>query len=105
MFSVRDYAALERRDSDVRPYGMRRDARGRFLAVQLWEWDGDSYDLRVYLTEDPDVGPCRTRVLCSRYYAVPIARLLTLLGEAGFVDVRRRDDVLFQPVLTATRPA
>ena len=31
-------------------------------------------------------------MLRTRYYAVPIARLLTLLAEAGFVDVERRDD-------------
>jgi SAM-dependent methyltransferase len=100
LFSVRDYAAIERRSPDVRPYGLRRRAEGRFLAVQVWEWDGELYDLRVYLTEDPDEGECRTRVLRSRYYAVSITRLTELLREAGFVDVVRRDDVLFQPVIT-----
>lgn len=104
VFSVRDYAAVERRTPDVRPYGLRRTADGRFLAVQVWEWDADQYDLRVYLTEDRDAGECRTRVLRTRYYAVPIARLLTLLDEAGFVGVGRRDDVLFQPVLVGHRP-
>lgn len=73
------------------------------FAVQVWEWEGDQYDLRVYLTEDREAEGCRTRVLQTRYYAVPIARLLTLLGEAGFVDVARRDDVLFQPVLVGHR--
>ena len=58
----------------------------------------------MYLTEDPDDGAaCRTRVLRSRYYAVTVARLLDLMAEAGFVDLRRRDDVLFQPVLTGAR--
>lgn len=109
VFSVRDYAALGRIDPDVRPYGLRRTAEGRFLAVQVWEWDGDCYDLRVYLTEDstegPDGGACRTRVLRSRYYAVAIPRLLELMREAGLVDVQRRDDVLFQPVLSGRSPA
>lgn len=103
VFSVRDYAAIERRTPDVQPYGLQRTAEGRFLATQVWEWDGDQYDLRLYLTEDRDLEGCRTRVLQTRYYAVPIARLLTLLGEAGFTDVVRRDDVLFQPVLVAHR--
>ena len=70
----------------------------------MWEWDGDRYDLRMYLTEDQEGQGCRTRVLRTRYYAVPIDRLVTLLGEAGFVDVARRDDVLFQPVLVGRRP-
>ena len=73
-----------------------------FLAVQVWEWDGDQYDLRLPTTELP-TGVCTTQVLTSRYYAVSIARLLALLGEAGFVDAQRRDDVLFQPVLLPAR--
>jgi SAM-dependent methyltransferase len=104
VISVRDYAAIERRTPDVRPYGLHRTAEGRFLAVQVWEWDGDQYDLRLYLTEDRGGKECRTRVLQSRYYAVSIARLLMLLGAAGFVDVARNDDVLFQPVITGRRP-
>jgi hypothetical protein len=104
VFSVRDYAALDRRTPDVRPYGLHRTAEGRFLAVQVWEWEGDQYDLRMYLTADRGAEGCQTSVLRTRYYAVPIARLLALLAEAGFVDVVRRDDVLFQPVLLGRRP-
>ena len=47
VFSVRDYAVIERRNPDVRPYGMRVEGGCRFLAVQVWEWDGDCYDLRM----------------------------------------------------------
>ena len=105
VFSVRDYAAIERVNPDVRPYGLRHDgAGGRFLAVQVWEWDGDQYELRVYLTSESPEGTCQTRVLRSRYYAVTIERLLALLIEAGFVGVERRDDALFQPVLLGRRP-
>ncbi|WP_395668725.1 class I SAM-dependent DNA methyltransferase [Rhodoferax sp.] len=103
-FSVRDYAAIERINPDVRPYGLRREAGNRFLAVQVWEWDNDQYDLRVYLTSESAEGICETRVLRSRYYAVSIERLLLLLAEAGFVCAERRDDILFQPVLLARRP-
>jgi SAM-dependent methyltransferase len=104
LFSVRDYAVVKRINPDVRPYGMRYDAGNRFLAVQVWEWDGDQYDLRIYLTSESSAGICETRVLRSRYYAVSIDRLLSLLGEAGFAGAERRDDVLFQPVLWARRP-
>jgi hypothetical protein len=37
------------------------------MAVQLWEWDGDQYDLRMYLTSESPEGACETRVLRSRY--------------------------------------
>jgi SAM-dependent methyltransferase len=90
VFSVRDYAAIERRSPDVRPYGLQRDGGRRFLAVQVWEWDGDQYDLRLYLTSEFLDGACETRVLRSRYYAVPIATLLDLMTIAGFVDVQRQ---------------
>src|SRR5258706_269008 len=76
VFSVRDYAAIERIGPDVRPYGLRHEAGGRFLAVQVWEWDQDGdpdhYDLRIYLTSESPEGNCETRVLRSRYYAVTI---------------------------------
>ncbi len=105
VFSVRDYAAIERVSPDVRPYGLRNDEAGnRFLAVQAWEWDGDQYDLRIYLTSESPDGTCRTQVLRSRYYAVSLERLSSLLVEAGFAGVERRDDVLFQPVLFGRRP-
>ena len=104
VFSVRDYAAIERINPDVRPYGLRYEAGSRFLAVQVWEWDNDQYDLRVYLTSESPEGLCETQVLRSRYYAVSVERLLSLLAEAGFVCTERRDNVLFQPVLLARRP-
>jgi len=104
VFSVRDYAAIERVNPDVRPYGLRNEAGSRFLAVQVWEWDHDQYDLRVYLTSEAPDGTCKTHVLRSRYYAVSIDRLLSLLVEAGFVAAERRDGVLFQPVLLGRRP-
>ncbi|MEO8675866.1 MAG: class I SAM-dependent methyltransferase [Casimicrobiaceae bacterium] len=106
VYSVRDYAVIERRNPDVRPYGMRNEGGRRFLAVQVWEWEGegDQYDLRIYLTSESPAGACETRVLRSRYYAVPIAKLLLLMADAGFVDIERRDDVLFQPVLVGRRP-
>lgn len=103
MFSVRDYAAIPRVDPDVRPYGVRKVGRRRFLAVQVWEWENERYDLRMYLTTEEDDGRCHTEVLRSRYYAVTIERLLALMREAGFVETRRMDDVLFQPVLIGRR--
>jgi SAM-dependent methyltransferase len=104
VISVRDYASIERKNPDVRPYGLRRDGDRRFLAVQVWEWHGDQYDLRMYLTTESE-GTCETRVLVTRYYAVTIERLMQLMSAAGFVDVQCRDDVLFQPVLVGRRAA
>ena len=103
MFSVRDYAAIPRVNPDVRPYGVHHLDDGRFLAVQVWDWDGDHYDLRIYLTLEKRDGRCTTEVLRSRYYAVTIDRLLALMQTAGFVATERMDGVLFQPVLIGRR--
>ena len=104
LFSVRDYETIERKSPDVRPYGMRYENGNRFLAVQVWEWDADQYELRMYLTSESLTGKCDTRVLRSRYYAVTIPRLLELLAEAGFEDAMRKDGSFFQPVLIGRRP-
>jgi hypothetical protein len=68
------------------------------------EWEGDEYDLRLYLTEEGPDGGCATRVLRSRYYAVTIGRLLALLAEAGFVDAERVDGAFFQPLVLGRVP-
>jgi SAM-dependent methyltransferase len=104
VFSVRDYAAIARVHPDVRPYGLHYEGGGRFLAVQVWEWDNDAYDLRIYLTSESPKGVCQTQVLQSRYYAVSIDRLLSLMKQAGFVAVERRDQAFFQPVVMGQRP-
>jgi SAM-dependent methyltransferase len=104
VFSVRDYGAIPRVSPDVRPYGIRHDGGRRFLAVQVWEWEGDLYDLRMYLTTEESDGTCHTEVLRSRYYAVGIEHLLSLMQEAAFVETQRIDDVLFQPILIGRRP-
>jgi hypothetical protein len=105
VLSVRDYAAIERKNPDLRPFALHVDAQGnRFLSVQVWEWDGDQYDLRMYLTEESPAGECKTQVFQGRYYAITIARLTELMRLAGFTAIERLDDVLFQPVLAGRAP-
>jgi hypothetical protein len=38
----------------------------------------------------------------SKYYAVPVKRLMELMSEAGLKHVRRFDNRFFQPILTAS---
>jgi hypothetical protein len=44
-----------------------------------------------------------TRVIRTEYYAVGTDRLIELMRDAGFNDVRRLDDRFFQPVLVGTK--
>jgi SAM-dependent methyltransferase len=105
VISVRDYGRIARVPLQVRPYGVQETDGDRFLAVQVWDWDADGvrYTVRMYLTHEDAHGRCDTQVLRSRYYAVSVERLAELLRQAGFTEIQRHDDVLFQPVLTARR--
>lgn len=103
VLSLRDYETMARRNPDVRPHVVHNDGDRRVVPVQVWEWDADHYDLRLYLTEEYATGACFTHMLSTRYYAIPITRLVSLVREAGFVRVERRDGVLFQPVVVGFR--
>jgi SAM-dependent methyltransferase len=102
--SVRDYAVIERVSPDVRPYGSHTEGRRRYSADQVWEWDGDYYDLTLRLTEEAPGEAARTHRFRTRYYAVTIARLLELLAAEGFTGVKRLDGAFFQPLVIGIAP-
>jgi SAM-dependent methyltransferase len=107
VFSVRDYAAIVRDYHSGRPhvltYGVRQRVQDRVLLFQVWDFDGDLYDLHFYFVFD-DGANVTTRVFRSRYYAITIERLMEIAEEAGFVDVERVEDVFFQPLIVCSRP-
>ena len=105
LISVRDYATIERRSPDYRPYGHRIEGDCEYAAEQTWNWDGEQYDLTLRLTERCAGRTPVVHEFHSRYYAVPLVTLERLLGEAGFVSVVRRDEKFFQPLLVGVRPA
>jgi SAM-dependent methyltransferase len=105
VISVRDYDRIERKTPDIRPYGSRVEGGVEYTATQVWEWEGDRYDLRLQLAEHHPDGERRIREFRSRYYAIGIARLQELMTKAGFAAVHRRDDGFFQPLLVGTRGA
>jgi ubiquinone/menaquinone biosynthesis C-methylase UbiE len=100
VISVRDYAAVTRESSRVVPYGVRAIPEGKVAVFQVWHWEGDQYDLNMYFVRDAG-DRVDTQVFRSRYYAVPIEKLIDLFREAGFIDVRRIDDEYFQPLIVA----
>ena len=105
IFSVRDYAAIERKNPDVRPYGVRQQGDSRYLAWQVWDWepDGTHYQVSLYLVEDRGEPSCKTLVFRAHYYAIGIERILRLMEDAGFSRCHRRDEVFFQPLLIGYR--
>ena len=106
LLTVRDYEREPRGTNIVKPYGARIEDGKRHVAIQVWDFDGDQYDLTIYFVqEDLSSKSVISRALRSRYYAIGVTRLRELLVEAGFSKVKRLDDVFYQPVIVGTKVA
>ena len=103
LVSLRDYASVPRGGQHVQNYGLRERDGVRYVLTQVWDWQGEIYDLAMYVIEDRGEPEGRVRVMRTRYYALPIPRLIELMLEAGLVDVQRLDGSFFQPVVVGTR--
>jgi len=106
ILTVRDYAAEERGKNLVKSYGVRQESGARYLLFQVWDFDGDCYELTFFFVEESlATGVVRTHVMRSRYYALSTAKLCSLMEQAGFQDVHRLEGGFYQPVLVGTRCA
>jgi SAM-dependent methyltransferase len=105
LLTVRDYDKEERGRNIVKPHGVRTENGRRFVSFQIWDFEGEHYDLTLHVIEE-DLASRNTVIhsMHSRYYAVGTGKLLSLMETAGFENVRRLDDVFYQPVLIGTRP-
>lgn len=97
--SVRDYDTVQRGVDTVQQYGERQRGPDTFKLWQEWRWE-DPFRYRVTMVIERE-GPTPTRVLQTDacYYAISTERLLQLMTEAGLVNCRRQDGVIYQPVL------
>ena len=104
VISVRDYASEERGRDLVKPYGVRSTNGYRYLLFQVWDFEGEYYDLTFYIVEENTLTQeVQTLALRSRYYAISTDKLRDLMYKAGFEDVKRIDGVYFQPILIGTK--
>ena len=104
LVTVRDYAREPRGRNLVKPYGVRVEKGHRYLLFQVWDFEGEHYDL-TFLIVDEDLATREvvTHALRSAYYAISTDRLCALMRQAGLRDVRRLDGAFYQPVLIGTR--
>lgn len=106
LVTVRAYDTEARGRGIVKPYGLREVGSKRLLLFQVWDFEGEQYALSLYCIEDDlQSGITTTHVMRSRYYAISPDHLGELMARAGFAEVKRLDDVFYQPVLLGTRPA
>lgn len=103
LISVRDYEKEERAGVQVKPYGLRVEGDKKYLVFQVWEFQELIYDLAMYFVEDRGGEDCVTHVMRTKYYAIEIPKLMELMSQAGFSEVRRLDERFFQPVIIGTR--
>jgi SAM-dependent methyltransferase len=103
LISVRDYG-VPGDGVELHPYGIRDTDDTRYILFQVWEWDGNHYDMGLYVITDSRDSGCQTIAAHTRYYAVKVDRLVSLMQNAGFERVRRLDGAYYQPVLVGTRP-
>jgi SAM-dependent methyltransferase len=105
IITVRDYETEDLSKQQIKPYGIREEGLVRWLIWQVWDPHESLYDLTMYFVEDRGQPQCTTHVMRSTYYAIHIPRLMELMTEAGFTDVRRLDGRFFQPMIIGTRKA
>ena len=102
LITVRDYDREERSDVKVVPYGIRQTEGVTYLVFQVWEFDGDHYDLSIYIIEDAGGEKGIAHIFRTRYYAVSPRRLQELMKEAGFQNVHQVESEFYQPVIVGT---
>ena len=103
--TVRDYSMEDLTRPQIKPYGVRDDNGVRWIIWQVWDPELPTYEVSMYFVKDMGGPSCETRVARSTYYAIEIPRLMELMGQAGYDDVRRIDGRFFQPMLAGTRRA
>ena len=101
--TVRDYENENLTSGRVIPYGLKVKDGICYLVFQVWEFDGPIYELSMYFVQDEGAAECKTRVMRTKYYAIGARELMDLMEQAGFEQVRKIDDVYFQPVIIGTR--
>ncbi len=102
--TVRDYENEDLTNGRVIPYDLKVENGIRYLVFQVWEFDGSIYELSMYFVQDEGAAECKTRVVHTKYYAIGTWQLMDLMEQAGFEQVRKIDDVYFQPVIIGSRP-
>lgn len=104
LVSVRDYAALKKGGRQFYPRVVHDTPTGRIVLFDVWEFEGDYYDLTTYVTEDTGQALAQTHVIRGgRYYCVTTETLEKLFRQAGFSAVRTLPDRFFQPLLVARK--
>ena len=104
MISVRDYDAMEKGGKKLYPRLVHDIPLGKIVMFDCWEFDGDFYDITMYIVEDDGQRVVKTNVVRGgRYYRVPISKLEKLMMDAGFKNIVTLKDRFVQPLLVGMK--
>jgi len=104
VISMRDYGIPPSPGTvETKDYGDRMWSERLCRLLQICRWRRGFYDLAFELVTNDDVKEVVLRTPETTYFAIGTERMATLMGEAGFKNVRRIDGCLFQPVLVGAR--
>jgi SAM-dependent methyltransferase len=104
LITLRDYGSPPPAGTiETHPYGERSWNGRRYDVRQTWTWRGQRYDVSFEIA--PRDGGERVRVLTTSCLAIAVARMETLMRQAGFHDVVRIDGRFYQPIVAGTRRA
>lgn len=104
LISSRDYAGMPRQGELINPRRVHLQGNHRVILFDVWAFDGDHYDMTLYLVEDSGVGvPTARAIRGGRYFCISLDRIQSLMAEAGFEQVTRLDEAYFQPLLVGVR--
>jgi SAM-dependent methyltransferase len=104
VISSRDYSEMPHEGQAINPRRVHQDGDRRLIVFDVWAFDGDHYDMTLYVVDDSRAGAPTTRaVRGGRYFCVGLDRLQSLMREAGFGEVVRRDEAYFQPLVIGVR--
>jgi SAM-dependent methyltransferase len=103
--TIRDYDQLIQTRPTIQPpafYGVRGNRR---IVHQVWDWDGDEYDLHLYMSLEM-TAQWTVKHYVSRYYALLRDDLSNSLHQAGFTAVLWLEPAktsFYQPIVIAKK--
>jgi SAM-dependent methyltransferase len=104
IISVRDYGGMDKEETIINPRRVHNITGGRVVLFDIWEFNGDYYDVTIYSLADRGDGDLHAKAIRGgRYYCVSIQKLEALFEEAGFEHVTTLRDRFFQPLIVARK--
>jgi SAM-dependent methyltransferase len=104
LITIRDYEHEKRGKNIFKPYGVRAEGGNRYAIFQVWDFEGEIYDLTMFIVkEDLQSKQATAETMHCRYYAISTEKMMRLMEQAGFQQVKRVESS-YLPVLLGTVP-